>query len=159
MGSMAMAGKLSLVVFILLTTLTCLLAKRGRGGQNFRTEEDRRQTRRKLAAKMDPRRVDKEYTNNIQATGEEDRSMFAEKSFKQPITTILTTEDNKIFLNLLSKETYNKEQENKKVTEKSTFPFVNNDTMDTDKENNIVTINGRKKTSDQEERKTRRHFN
>eukprot|EP00092_Neocalanus_flemingeri_P004540 GFUD01004890.1.p1 GENE.GFUD01004890.1~~GFUD01004890.1.p1 ORF type:complete len:526 (+),score=141.25 GFUD01004890.1:96-1673(+) len=104
-----MAVRLSLVVLVVLAVLPCSLAQRGRGGQRYRTEEDMRETRRRLAVNRDPRRGDWAGRGRGSRTREEERQGEGLKKITQETT--LTYEDSRIFRDLVLKKVYDDKKE------------------------------------------------
>ena len=74
-------------MLLLLASLLCSFAHRGRGRKNYRTEEDKRETRRRLAGQRDPRRAE----------------------------TSLTYEESEIFRDLVLKKGYDEKQEDNDI--------------------------------------------
>jgi len=133
MGSTTMAVRLSLVVLLVLAALPCPLAHRGRGGRNYRTEDDRRETRRRLAGQRDPRRGRWNERGRVNRVGEAERREEGLKQFRQPIETTLLYEDSRIFRDLVRKKVYDDKQEVIEITteqydrDTSTVTVTNND--------------------------------
>merc|ERR1711892_770493 len=128
MGSTAMAARLSLVVLVVLVALPCSLARRGGGRHVDRTEEERRETRRKLSEQRDPRR------GGWNGRGEESRAVEKERrsqsleTLRKPFNKTLSYEESKIFRDLIKKKIDEKTQDAKDITtkqstdEKNKFP-------------------------------------
>merc|ERR1711892_1023008 len=133
MGGTTMAVRLSLVVLLVLAALPCPLAHRGRGGRNYRTEDDRRETRRRLAGQRDPRRGRWNERGRVNRVGEAERREEGLKQFKQSIETTLLYEDSRIFRDLVLKKVYDDKQEVIEITteqydrDTSTVTVTNND--------------------------------
>merc|ERR1711892_701053 len=111
MGSTAMAARLSLVVLVVLVALPCSLARRGGGRHVDRTEEERRETRRKLSEQRDPRR------GGWNGRGEESRAVKKERrsqsleTLRKPFDKTLSYEESKIFRDLIKKKIDEKKQD------------------------------------------------
>merc|ERR1711892_462920 len=133
MGGTTMAVRLSLVVLLVLATLPCPLAHRVRGGRNYRTEDDRRETRRRLAGQRDPRRGRWNERGRVNRVGEAERREEGLKQFRQPIETTLLYEDSRIFRDLVRKKVYDDKQEDIEITtekydrDTDTVTVTNND--------------------------------
>merc|ERR1711892_441850 len=118
MGSIAMAARLSLVVLVVLLALPCSLARRGGGRQVDRTEEERRETRRKLSEQRDPRRGGWSGSGKESRAGEKERRSQSLEIFRKPFDKTLSYEDSKIFRNLIKKKIDEKTQDDIEITTK-----------------------------------------
>merc|ERR1711892_1101907 len=104
MGSTAMAARLSLVVLVVLVALPCSLARRGGGRHVDRTEEDRRETRRKLSEQRDPRRGGWSGRGEESRAGEKERRSQSLEILRKPFDKTLSYEHSKIFRDLIKKK-------------------------------------------------------
>merc|ERR1711892_608730 len=104
MGSTAMAARLSLVVLVVLVALPCFLARRGGGRHVDRTEEERRETRRKLSEQRDPRRGGWSGSGEESRAGEKERRSQSLEILRKPFDKTLSYEDSKIFRDLIKKK-------------------------------------------------------
>merc|ERR1711892_1276377 len=110
MGSIAMAARLSLVVLVVLLALPCSLARRGGGRQVDRTEEDRRETRRKLSEQRDPRRGGWVGRGEESRVGEKERRSQSLEILRKPFDKTLIYEDSTIFRDSIKKKIDEKTQ-------------------------------------------------
>ena len=83
----------SLVLLVVLVTLPSCLARRGRGGQHYRTEEDRRETRRKLSEQRDPRRAGWSESETRSRAGEGERGRQSLEKSRKPFLETVTYQD------------------------------------------------------------------
>merc|ERR1711892_835410 len=104
MGSTAMAARLSLVVLVVLVALPCSLARGGGGRHVGRTEEERRETRRKLSEQRDPRRGGWSGRGEESRAGEKERRSQSVEILRKPFDKTLSYEDSKIFRDLIKKK-------------------------------------------------------
>merc|ERR1711892_808470 len=104
MGSTAMAARLSLVVLVVLVALPCSLARRGGGRHVGRTEEERRETRRKLSEQRDPRRGGWSGRGEESRAGEKEKRNQSMEILRKPFDKTLSYEDSKIFRDLIKKK-------------------------------------------------------
>merc|ERR1711892_636879 len=104
MGSTAMAARLSLVVLVVLVALPCSLARRGGGRHVGRTEEERRETRRKLSEQRDPRRGGWAGRGEENRAGEKERRSQSLEILRKPFDKTLSYEDSNIFRDLIKKK-------------------------------------------------------
>merc|ERR1711892_871464 len=111
MGSTAMAARLSLVVLVVLVALPCSLARGGGGRHVGRTEEERRETRRKLSEQRDPRRGGWIGRGEESRAGEKERRSQNLDILRKPFDKVLGYEDSKIFRNLIKKNIDEKTQD------------------------------------------------
>merc|ERR1711892_1279024 len=118
MGSTAMAARLSLVVLVVLVALPYSLARRGGGRHVDRTEEERRETRRKLSEQRDPRRGGWSGRGKESRAGEKERRSQSLEIFRKPFDKTLSYEDSKIFRNLIKKKIDEKTQDDIEITTK-----------------------------------------
>ena len=93
-------------MLVVLVALHCSLAKRGRGRQNYRTEEDRRETRRRLSEQRDPRRGGWSGRGAVFRAGEVERRGQSLKQFRKPLETSLAYEKSIIFRDLVRKKVF-----------------------------------------------------
>merc|ERR1711892_691484 len=120
MGSTAMAARLSLVVLVVLVALPCSLARRGGGRHVDRTEEERRETRRKLSEQRDPRRGGWSGRGEENRAGEGERRSQSLEILRKPFDKTLSYEDSNIFRDLIKKKIDEKTQDAIDITTKST---------------------------------------
>merc|ERR1712123_244323 len=118
MGSTAMAARLSLVVLVVLAALPCSLARRGGGRHVGRTEEERRETRRKLSEQRDPRRGGWSGREEESRAEEKERRSQSLEILRKPFDKILSYEDSKIFKDLIKKNINDKTQDAIDITTK-----------------------------------------
>merc|ERR1711892_605161 len=118
MGSTAMAARLSLVVLVVLVALPCSLARRGGGRHVGRTEEKRRETRRKLSEQRDPRRGGWIGRGEESRGGEKERRSQNFDILRKPFDKVLSYEDSKIFRDLIKKNIDEKTQDAIDITTK-----------------------------------------
>merc|ERR1711892_372304 len=118
MGSTAMAARLSLVVLVVLVALPCSLARRGGGRHVDRTEEERRETRRKLSEQRDPRRGGWRGRGEESRAGEKERRSQSMEILRKPFDKTLSYEDSKIFRDLIKKKIDEKTQDAIDITTK-----------------------------------------
>merc|ERR1711892_1053295 len=118
MGSTAMAARLSLVVLVVLVALPCFLARRGGGRHVDRTEEERRDTRRKLSEQRDPRRGGWRGREEESRAEEKERRSQSLEILRKPFDKILSYEDSKIFKDLIKKKINDKTQDAIDITTK-----------------------------------------
>merc|ERR1711892_1480200 len=118
MGSTAMAARLSLVVLVVLVALPCSLARRGGGRHVDRTEEERRETRRKLSEQRDPRRGGWSGSGEESRVGEKERRSQSLEILRKPFDKTLSYEDSKIFRDLIKKKIDEKTQDAIEITTK-----------------------------------------
>jgi len=115
MGDSAnMAAKLSLIVLTILGALLFTQARRG----GYRTEEDRRETRRKLLEQRDPRRAG--WSPGRSGEDLEGRRQSVRIS-RKPVAETLSYQDTRIFRDLIQKK-INDEKED--ITEDTTEQIV-----------------------------------
>ena len=74
-----------MVLLVVLVTLPCCLARRGRGGQQYRTEAERRETRRKLLEQRDPRRAGWSGSATRSRAGEVERRRQSLENQESPL--------------------------------------------------------------------------
>merc|ERR1712128_110560 len=120
MGSTAMAARLSLVVLVVLLALPCALARRGGGRHVDRTEEERRETRRKLSEQRDPRRGGWVGRGEQSRAGEKERRSQSLEILRKPFDKTLSYEDSNIFRDLIKKKIDEKTQDAIDMTTRST---------------------------------------
>jgi len=120
MGSTAMAARLSLVVLVVLVALPCSLARRGGGRHVDRTEEERRETRRKLSEQRDPRRGGWSGRGEESRAGEKERRSQSLEILRKPFDKTLSYEDSNIFRDLIKKKIDEKTQDAIDMTTRST---------------------------------------
>merc|ERR1712106_1044831 len=116
----AMAAGLSLVVLVVLVALPCSLARRGGGRHVDRTEEDRRDTRRKLSEQRDPRRGGWSGRGEESRAGEKERRSQSSEILRKPFDKTLSYEDSTFFRDLIQKKIDEKTQDAIDITTKST---------------------------------------
>merc|ERR1711892_1247377 len=131
MGSTAMAARLSLVVLVVLVALPCSLARREGGRHVDRTEEERRETRRKLSEQRDPRRGGWSGSGEESRAGEKERRSQSLGILRKPFDKTLSYEDSKIFRDLIKKKIDEKTQY---ATEKTTKQSTTDEEIKSSKE-------------------------
>merc|ERR1719481_919239 len=150
--SCTMAAKLSLVWLGVLLCLSCSLG----GRQRFRTEEERRNTRKKLAEQMDPRRA-RIGTANIGGVGDQETRRSSIKLSRKLFQDTLSNQDNNILRDLIHKRieddkhaktnasTEQSDNNNQMIfnininSDKKDVSAENMETSDSDKKHQIVT--------------------
>merc|ERR1712106_209633 len=117
---MGMAARLSLVVLVVFVALPCSPARRGGGRHGDRTEEERRETRRKLSEQRDPRRGGWVERGEEGRAGEKERRSQSMEILRKPFDKTLSYEDSNIFRDLIKEKIDEKKQDAIDMTIKST---------------------------------------
>lgn len=117
-------------MLLVVAALPCPFAQRGRGGHNYRTEEDKRETRRRLAGQRDPRRGGWNGRGGLEKV-EVRKIGGIFRQVEKPEKATLTYGDSRIFRDLVQKNEIIQEVEiNRKQIQEVNLKanFINGDT-------------------------------